>query len=214
MSALLVWLSAKSVIDGARSFCLQPRYRSVVWIERCPSRNWIWGRIEILDAIHQPEAIRGILDCFDLLSRSPPVSPAYRILTNRLFAETLDSLSGSLSHMAVVRGMVSATDWEVASCITSQAGESSWAGLQARQSTRSPRLFSVSAQAANNWLPWLSWRFSRSRRRPLSPLPALAARVWPDRSLPTRRSLRRRRSPRAPSRSQARRIRSPTCRRS
>jgi hypothetical protein len=24
-----------------RMHCLQPRYRSVVWMERCPSRNWI-----------------------------------------------------------------------------------------------------------------------------------------------------------------------------
>ena len=30
-------------LTAKRNFCLQPRYRSVVWIETCPSRNWIWS---------------------------------------------------------------------------------------------------------------------------------------------------------------------------
>jgi len=35
--------SARSIpsFTAFRSFCLQPRYRSVVWTETCPSRNWI-----------------------------------------------------------------------------------------------------------------------------------------------------------------------------
>jgi hypothetical protein len=28
-------------LTASRSFCLHPRYRSVVWMETCPSRNWI-----------------------------------------------------------------------------------------------------------------------------------------------------------------------------
>ncbi len=28
---------------ACRSFCLQPKYRSVVWIDTCPSKNWIWS---------------------------------------------------------------------------------------------------------------------------------------------------------------------------
>ncbi len=38
---LLVWLNAQSVIDGAARLLPRPRYCSVVWIETCPSRNWI-----------------------------------------------------------------------------------------------------------------------------------------------------------------------------
>ena len=30
-------------LTAKRNFCLQPRYRSVVWIETCPRRNWIWS---------------------------------------------------------------------------------------------------------------------------------------------------------------------------
>jgi hypothetical protein len=39
----------------------------------CPACQ---GSMRILAAIHTPEAIRAILDCLGLPSRSPPVSPA------------------------------------------------------------------------------------------------------------------------------------------
>jgi hypothetical protein len=30
-------------LTAKRNFCFEPRYCSVVWIETCPSRNWIWS---------------------------------------------------------------------------------------------------------------------------------------------------------------------------
>jgi len=42
----------------------------VLECERCG------GRMRILAAIHQPEAIRKILECLGLPSRPPPISPA------------------------------------------------------------------------------------------------------------------------------------------
>jgi len=40
-SLWIVRFDAHSFVHVKRNFCVQPRYRSVVWIETCSSRNWI-----------------------------------------------------------------------------------------------------------------------------------------------------------------------------
>src|SRR5207247_8638284 len=93
--------------------------------------------------------------CFSLLSISPPVAPEYRILTNRLFAETLDSLSGSC------RIWPSFVVWSLQQTgrlhhVSTHKPGRAHGRASKPDNPREARLFSVSAQAANNWLPWLS----------------------------------------------------------